>query len=118
MKVLIITYYWPPAGGPGVQRWLKFCKYLPQNGIDPIVITVKENEATWPIRDSNLVDQISDQLEDAQDEHPLLPLPAPSRRRLRSRNAFIDSELGGGGYGADSYADLEDFIVVKKGRRY
>ncbi len=63
MKVLIITYYWPPAGGPGVQRWLKFCKYLPQNGIDPIVITVKENEATWPIRDSNLVDQISYQLE-------------------------------------------------------
>jgi hypothetical protein len=28
-KVLIITYYWPPAGGPGVQRWLKFVKYLP-----------------------------------------------------------------------------------------
>jgi hypothetical protein len=28
-KVLIITYHWPPAGGPGVQRWLKFVKYLP-----------------------------------------------------------------------------------------
>ena len=36
-KVLIITYYWPPAGGPGVQRWLNFVKYLPEYNIDPIV---------------------------------------------------------------------------------
>jgi len=36
-KVLIITYYWPPAGGPGVQRWLKFVKYLPEHNIQPIV---------------------------------------------------------------------------------
>ena len=36
-KVLIITYYWPPAGGPGVQRWLKFVKYLPEFDIEPIV---------------------------------------------------------------------------------
>ena len=39
-KILIITYYWPPAGGPGVQRWLKFSKYLPEFGYDPIIITV------------------------------------------------------------------------------
>jgi hypothetical protein len=36
-KVLIITYYWPPAGGPGVQRWLKFVKYLTEFGVEPIV---------------------------------------------------------------------------------
>ena len=36
-KVLIITYYWSPAGGPGVQRWLKFVKYLRNFGIEPIV---------------------------------------------------------------------------------
>jgi hypothetical protein len=36
-KVLIITYYWPPAGGPGVQRWLKFVKYLREFDIEPIV---------------------------------------------------------------------------------
>ena len=35
-KILIITYYWPPSGGPGVQRWLKFSKYLPDFGYDPI----------------------------------------------------------------------------------
>lgn len=43
-KVLIITYYWPPAGGPGVQRVLKFVKYLPSFGWDPIVLTVENGE--------------------------------------------------------------------------
>lgn len=56
-KLLIITYYWPPAGGPGVQRWLKFVKYLPDFGIQPIVY-VPEN-ATYPILDEGLVDQVS-----------------------------------------------------------
>ena len=42
LKVLIITYYWPPAGGSGVQRWLKFVKYLRDFGIEPIVYTVKD----------------------------------------------------------------------------
>ena len=38
-RVLIITYYWPPAGGSGVQRWLKFSKYLPENGWEPVIYT-------------------------------------------------------------------------------
>lgn len=37
--ILIITYYWPPSGGAGVQRWLKFTKYLSEFGWDPIVFT-------------------------------------------------------------------------------
>ncbi|HAT69717.1 MAG TPA: glycosyl transferase family 1, partial [Flavobacteriaceae bacterium] len=36
-RVLIIAYYWPPAGGPGVQRWLQFVNYLPNFNIQPIV---------------------------------------------------------------------------------
>jgi len=40
-KVLVLTYYWPPAAGPGVQRFLKFCKYLPEYGWDPVVLTVE-----------------------------------------------------------------------------
>lgn len=52
-KVLIITYYWPPAGGPGVQRWLKFVKYLPDYSIEPIVY-VPEN-ASYPILDYSLL---------------------------------------------------------------
>ena len=43
-KVLIITYFWPPAGGPGIQRPLKFCKYLPEFDWQPIVLTVKDGE--------------------------------------------------------------------------
>ena len=57
-KILIITYYWPPAGGPGVQRWLKFVKYLPDFGIQPFVY-IPENP-TYPIVDENLVKEVSD----------------------------------------------------------
>ncbi|AWK05147.1 glycosyl transferase family 1 [Flavobacterium crocinum] len=59
-KLLIITYYWPPAGGPGVQRWLKFVKYLPEFDIQPIVY-VPENP-TYPIVDEGLVSEISDKV--------------------------------------------------------
>jgi hypothetical protein len=57
-KVLIITYYWPPAGGPGVQRWLKFVKYLPDFGIQPVVF-IPDNP-TYPIIDKNLVKEVSE----------------------------------------------------------
>ncbi len=36
-RVLVIAYYWPPSGGSGVQRWVKFCKYLPMEGWEPVV---------------------------------------------------------------------------------
>ncbi|PXX24986.1 glycosyltransferase family 4 protein [Arenibacter sp. ARW7G5Y1] len=55
-KVLIITYYWPPAGGPGVQRWLKFVKYLRDYEIEPIVY-IPENP-NYPIMDASLVEEI------------------------------------------------------------
>ncbi len=42
MKALIITYYWPPAGGSGVQRWLKFVKYLQDFGVEPVIYTVED----------------------------------------------------------------------------
>lgn len=42
--VLILTYYWPPSGGAGVQRWLKFVKYLREFGWDPIVYTAENGE--------------------------------------------------------------------------
>jgi galactitol-specific phosphotransferase system IIB component len=59
-KLLIITYYWPPAGGPGVQRWLKFVKYLPEFDIQPIVY-VPENP-TYPIVDAHLETEVSDKV--------------------------------------------------------
>lgn len=55
-KVLIITYYWPPAGGPGVQRVLKFAKYLPEFGWEPIILTVENGE--YPAIDESLLNEI------------------------------------------------------------
>jgi len=55
-KVLIISYYWPPAGGSGVQRWLKFAKYLPNNNWQPIIYT-PENPY-FEIKDEKLLSNI------------------------------------------------------------
>ena len=55
-NALIITYYWPPAGGPGVQRVLKFVKYLPRFGWNPIILTVENGE--YPARDESLISEI------------------------------------------------------------
>lgn len=56
-NVLIISYYWPPAGGPGVQRWLKFVKYLPEFNISPIVY-IPENP-NYPLLDKSLKTEVS-----------------------------------------------------------
>jgi glycosyltransferase involved in cell wall biosynthesis len=57
-KVLIITYYWPPSGGAGVQRWLKFAKYLPSSGWLPVVVTIKPEYAAFPYKDPSLYGEI------------------------------------------------------------
>lgn len=45
-RVLIISYYWPPSGGSGVQRWVKFAKYLPKEGWQPVIYTPENPELT------------------------------------------------------------------------
>jgi len=60
-KVLIITYYWPPAGGSGVQRWLKFTKYLPKYNWKPIIYT-PENPY-FEVQDEALLSDISAEAE-------------------------------------------------------
>ena len=62
-KVLIITYYWPPSGGSGVQRWLKFVKYFRDFGIEPIVLTVDSEFATFPNFDYSLQNEIPEGIE-------------------------------------------------------
>jgi len=59
-RVLIITYYWPPSGGAGVQRWLKFSKYLPQFGWEPCILTVDPEYATFPALDTSLEKDIAE----------------------------------------------------------
>lgn len=58
--LLIVTYYWPPSGGSGVQRWLKFAKYLRKFGWEPIICTPENPEI--PIRDNSLADEIPEGL--------------------------------------------------------
>ena len=60
-RALIITYYWPPAGGPGVQRWLKFVKYFREFGVEPIVY-VPENP-NYPLVDANFSSEIPSNIE-------------------------------------------------------
>jgi glycosyltransferase involved in cell wall biosynthesis len=57
-KVLILSYYWPPSGGSGVQRWMYFAKYLKQLGWEPIVITVDEKQASYPELDQSLLKEV------------------------------------------------------------
>ncbi|MDX8554051.1 glycosyltransferase [Tenacibaculum sp. 1B UA] len=61
MRALIITYYWVPAGGSGVQRWLKFVKYLRDFGIEPVIYTV--DGANYPIIDTSLEKDIPEGIE-------------------------------------------------------
>lgn len=58
-KILIITYYWPPSGGAGVQRWLKFSKFLPEFGYEPIILTVDERVASYAQLDHSLLAEIN-----------------------------------------------------------
>lgn len=60
-KVLIITYYWPPAGGPGVQRWLKFVTYLEDFGIKPVVYIPKN--PNYPLVDASFEKEVPKNLE-------------------------------------------------------
>ena len=60
-KVLIITYYWPPAGGSGVQRWLKFTKYLPKYNWKPIIFT--PDNPYFDLQDEALLNDIPNEAE-------------------------------------------------------
>ncbi len=59
-NVLILTYYWPPAGGPGVQRWLKFVKYLEEFGWKAHILTVKDG--TYSAIDHDLEKEVPENI--------------------------------------------------------
>lgn len=59
-KVLVITYYWPPSGGAGVQRWVKFVKYFNEQNINPFIISVDPKYASYPLVDNSLINNIPD----------------------------------------------------------
>ncbi len=59
-KVLINTYYWPPSEGFGVQRWLKFTKYLRDFGWEPVIYTAEDGE--MPSIDESLEKDMSEEV--------------------------------------------------------
>jgi glycosyltransferase involved in cell wall biosynthesis len=58
MRLLVITYYWPPSGGAGVQRTLKFVKHLPGLGVECTVLTVDPEKGAYPVLDESLAAEI------------------------------------------------------------
>ena len=94
MKVLVITYYWPPAGGSGVQRWLKFVKYLPEFGVTPVVFTVKDPE--YAVRDESLQGEVAKDLEVLRGKirEPNQLLAIFGGKRKKSSMGFLDAEPG------------------------
>ncbi len=60
-RLLVITYYWPPSGGSGVQRWLKFAKYLPAQGWTPVIVAPLA--ADYPVVDESLEADVDPALE-------------------------------------------------------
>ncbi|MDO7847279.1 glycosyltransferase family 4 protein [Hymenobacter sp. M29] len=58
LRLLVITYYWPPSGGAGVQRCLKFVKHLGHFNVEPTVITVDPAQASYPVRDESLLAEV------------------------------------------------------------
>ena len=100
-KVLIITYYWPPAGGGGVQRWLKFAKYLPETGWSPVVYT--PSNADYPLTDVTLGDEIPDSV-------------TVIRRPIREPRRFYRKLLGKKGE-AGQGASLDQMFYTDPGSR-
>jgi len=66
-RVLIVTYYWPPSAGSGVQRWLKFAKYLPQFGWQPVIFTPENPD--FSLRDETLLADVPSEAEVVK--HPI-----------------------------------------------
>ena len=85
-KVLIVTYYWPPSGGSGVQRWMYFSKYLSEFGYEPIVLTVSEKYASYKNEDLSFLEFVKDiQVHKTKSFEPL---------KLYSRLTTGDSKKG------------------------
>ncbi|MCQ2146367.1 MAG: glycosyltransferase [Bacteroidales bacterium] len=84
-RVLVISYYWPPAGGSGVQRWVKFSKYLPSLGWQPVVYTPENPEISTI--DNTLQEEIPSEVEVIK--HPIVE-PYGIYRKLMGKKSSTD----------------------------
>lgn len=98
MKVLILTYYWPPSGGSGVQRWLKFVKYLQDFGVTPVVYTVENPE--YAIQDTSLESEIPKNIEVIRQpiwEPYQLASLFSKKKKVQTNAGFLNSKQSLGG---------------------
>ena len=92
-QVLFISYLFPPHGGAGVQRSVKFVKYLPQFGWQPTVLTTNR---LWTLNDYSFLNEIPKQISIVRVNGPVLPYRLPWRLRQMIRRWFlvVDHEIG------------------------
>jgi len=93
-KVLILTYYWPPSGGAGVQRWLKFTKYLREFNYEPLIYTAENPE--YPSIDESLFRDIPENLTILKtkvwEPYKIYKLFTSQKKGHRINTGFLNSE--------------------------
>ncbi len=91
LRVLLVTYYFPPSGGAGVQRPLKWARYLPAAGIEPVVLTVREG--AYPHLDAGMMADVPAGTEVHRTRAPD-PFGLYGRLTGRSRDAAVAARTG------------------------
>lgn len=87
-KVLVVSYYFPPAGGPGVQRWLKFVKYLRDYDVEPVMFIPRD--AHYPMVDESLSQEIPDGMRIYR--APIIEPNSYMKTAQSTSGGFIDKE--------------------------
>lgn len=100
-RVLIITYYWPPGAGAGVQRWLKFSKYLPLHGWEPVILTVDPAFAQYPSLDESLLHDIPENIK-------IVRTPARNYFRFAGRDR---SQIPSAGFASEGRKSFLSYIM-------
>ena len=112
-RVLVITYYWPPTGGSGVQRWVKFAKYLPELGWEPVIYTPENPEMTAV--DRTLEKEISPDLEVIK--RPIME-PYNLYRKLMGKGAETDlKKLATGAAEKEAAGSRDEVTPISSGKK-
>jgi glycosyltransferase involved in cell wall biosynthesis len=117
-RILIITYYWPPSGGAGVQRWLKFSKYLPSFGWQPVIYTPENPEI--PVIDLSLAADIPKEAEIVKTKiwEPYEWYKRFTGRKGEKINTGFLNEKGKGGFAERIAVWLRGNLFIPDARKY
>ena len=96
-RVLIVTYYWPPCGGVGVHRCLKFAKYLRTFGWEPIICTAENPE--YPVLDEGNAKHIAEGIEVLKtriwEPYTIYKWMMGKKREERITDVFVEEQRAG-----------------------